>query len=38
MVKLLIGFAVEFVVDFFQVGVGDVGVNLSSGNVGVAEH
>lgn len=38
MVKLLISFAMEFVVDFFQVGIGDVSVDLSSGNVGVAEH
>ena len=39
--KLLLvgaGFGVETVVDFFEVGVGDVGVNLGSGDVGMAEH
>ena len=28
----------KFVVDFFEVGVGDVSVDLSGGDVGVAEH
>ncbi len=39
--KLLLvgaGFGVETVVDFFEVGVGDMGVNLGSGDVGMAEH
>ncbi len=32
------GVGVKFLVDFFEVGVGDVGVNLGSADVGVAEH
>lgn len=32
------GVGVEFFVDLFEVGVGDVGVNLGSADVGMAEH
>lgn len=32
------GVGVEFFVDFFEVGVGDVGVDLGGADVGVAEH
>lgn len=28
----------ETVVDFFEMGVGDVGINLGGADVGVAEH
>ncbi len=28
----------EAVVDFFEVGVGDMSVDLGGGNVGMAEH
>ena len=38
MVKLLISFAMEFVVDFFEMRVGDMGVNLGGRNIGVAKH
>lgn len=34
----LFSFGVEFLVNFFEVGVGDVGIDLGSGDVGVAEH
>lgn len=34
----LFGFGVELFVDFFEVLVGNVGVNLGSGDVGVSEH
>ncbi len=34
----LVGFGVEFVMHFFEMLVGDVGVDLGSGDVGVAEH
>ena len=34
----LFGFGVEFLVYFFEVLVGNVGVNLGGGDVGVAEH
>ncbi len=34
----LFGVSVEFIVDFFEVLVRDVGVDLGGGNVGVAEH
>lgn len=34
----LVSVGVEFLVDFFEMGVGDVGVDLSGGDVGVAEH
>lgn len=33
-----LGFGMEFVVDFFEMLVGDVGVDLGGGDVGVAEH
>lgn len=32
------GVGVEFFVDFFEVGIGDVGVDLGSADVGMAEH
>ena len=32
------GVGVKFLVDFFEVLVGNVGVNLGGGDVGVAEH
>lgn len=28
----------EAFVDFFEVGIGDMGINLSSADVGVTEH
>lgn len=34
---MLLGFGVEFFVDVAEVGVGDVGVDLGGGDVGVAE-
>lgn len=34
----LFGFGVKFVVDFFEVSVCDVGVDLRSGDIGMAEH
>ena len=36
--QYLFRFAVEFFVDFFEVGVGHVGVDLGRCDVGVAEH
>ncbi len=32
------GVGVKFLVDFFEVGVGDMGVDLGGADVGVAEH
>lgn len=34
----LFSFRMEAIVDFFEVGVGDVSVDLSSGDVGMTEH
>ncbi len=35
---VLAGLAVKLLVDIFQVGVSDVGVNLGGGDVAVTEH